>query len=206
MENKKFNNRPNDHVSYYFYSQYSGTKIRQDFFISRSCAVVGVILAYTSTGMRVLIEKRSNKMMDEASKVGIPCGYLDWDETLYEAMMREVYEETSFYIPDYEKYVIFDNNKQPFFVKDNPKTDKRQNVSHIYLTVFDFQDSQQAIDAFPADIEKYSDKEIAWIKWMKLLDFYSTRQDYEWAFNHDETIESAIKFYNKNFDYKKRNE
>jgi len=206
MEKPKFNNRPNDHVIYQFYSQHSGVKIKQDFFISRACAVVGVVLAYTSKGMHVLIEQRSNKMMDEANKFGIPCGYLDWDESLYEAMMREVYEETSFYIPDYEKYVIFDNNKQPFHVKDNPKTDKRQNVSHIYLTVFDFQDSQQAIDAFPVDIENFKCRETALVRWMKLVNFYNTRQNYEWAFNHDETIESAIKFYNKNFKYEKINQ
>jgi ADP-ribose pyrophosphatase YjhB (NUDIX family) len=205
METSKFKNKPNAHVKYY-YSDERGLKVQQDFFVSRSCAVVGVVLAYTATGMHVLIEKRSDKMMDEASKVGIPCGYLDWDETLYEAMMREVYEETSLYLPDYEKYVIFDNDKQPFFVKDNPKSDKRQNVSHIYLTVLDFQDSQQAIDAFPVNIENFTCRETAWVKWMKLLDFYNVREGIAWAFNHDETIESAVKFYNKNFDYKKRNE
>jgi 8-oxo-dGTP pyrophosphatase MutT (NUDIX family) len=201
MENKKFNNRPNEHVMYYYHSPHSGVKVKQDYFVSRACAVVGVVLACTPNGMCVLIEKRSDKMMDEAGKVGIPCGYLDWDETLYEAMMREVYEETSLYIPDYEKYVIFDNNKQPFHVKDNPKTDNRQNVSHIYLTVLDFNGESKADrESFPADIENFTCRETAWVKWMKLLDFYNTCQNYEWAFNHDETIKSAILFFNKNFN------
>lgn len=198
---KKFNNRPNDHVSHYYHSPHTGIKVKQDYFISRACAVVGVVFAHTSYGMMVLLEKRSDKMMDEAGKIGIPCGYLDWDETLYEAMMREVYEETSLYIPDYKKYVAFDNNKQAFHVKDNPRTDKRQNVSHIYVTVFDFESSEEAIFAYPSNIEEYTNKEIAWVKWMRLTEFYETRNNYQWAFNHDETIDSALKYYNN-----KRNE
>jgi ADP-ribose pyrophosphatase YjhB (NUDIX family) len=131
-------------------------------------------------------------------KIGLPCGYLDWNETLYEAMIREVYEETSLFMPDYEKYVIFDNNKQPFFVKDDPKADKRQNVSLLFITAYDFINEP---DVFPlAEIEAFSCKETAMVKLMNLSEFYGTSMNYEWAFNHDETIKSAMQFFNRNFN------
>jgi len=137
-------------------------------------------------------------MRDEAGKIGVPCGYLDWDETGYFGMMREVYEETSFFMFDYEKHLIFNNNKQPFFVKDDPKADKRQNVSLLYLTAYDF---HETTDAFPlAEIEAFTCKETAWVKWMKIVDFYGTHTQYDWAFNHDETITMAMQFFNKNFN------
>jgi len=195
---KRFNNKPNDHVTYGFNSEQIGIKIKHNFFVSRSCAVVGIVFAITGEGtVNVLIAKRSNKMLDEPNKVGIPCGYLDWNETLYEAMMREVYEETSLYLPDYEKYLLFNNNKQPFLVKDDPKRDKRQNISHLYVNVYDFRDHQ---DKFPVDVEEFSCKETTWVKWIKYVDFLNTIEDYKWAFNHDETIKTALQFFNKNFN------
>jgi hypothetical protein len=112
-------------------------------------------------------------------------------------MMREIWEETSLDLRDYEKLLIFNNNKQPFFVKDDPKADKRQNVSLLYISAYDFQGK---MDLFPADIESFTCKETEWVKWMKLVDFYGTSMNYEWAFNHDETIKSAIQFFNKNFN------
>ena len=68
---------------------------------SRSVAVVGVIVAidkHTSLSylgckdIYVLAEKRSRNM-DSPGKWCLPCGYLDWDETGPEALIREVYEE-----------------------------------------------------------------------------------------------------------------
>jgi ADP-ribose pyrophosphatase YjhB (NUDIX family) len=146
--------------------------------------------------LRILISKRSEKMRDEAGKVGVPCGYLDWDESGYFGMMREVYEETSFFMPDHEKQLLFNNDKQPFFVKDDPKADKRQNVSLLYLSVYDFQGK---MDLFPVDVEGFTCKETAWVKWMKVAEFYGTYMKYEWAFNHDETIKSALQFFHRNF-------
>ena len=131
METPKFNNKPNAHVRYN-YNDGSGVKIDQDFWISRSTAIVGVVLASTRDGLQILITKRSKKMRDEANKVGVTCGYLDWGETRYEAMIREVYEETSLYLPEYEKMLIYNNNQEAIIIKDNPNTDKRQ-MFHIYF-------------------------------------------------------------------------
>jgi ADP-ribose pyrophosphatase YjhB (NUDIX family) len=194
MNVPQFKNRPNYHLRYN-YNDGRGLKIDQDFWISRSVAVVGVVLADTVEGLKVLIAKRSQRMLDEAGKWGVPCGYLDWDETTHEAMVREVYEETSVYLPDIEKQLMFDNNKQPIQITDDPNS-KRQNVSLIYLSTYDFLDK---MSKFPLHAEGFTSKETALVKWMKMIDFYSTCNEYSWAFHHDDTIKDAIKFFNKNF-------
>jgi 8-oxo-dGTP pyrophosphatase MutT (NUDIX family) len=193
MTTPKFNNVPNAHLKYY-YSDMKGLTINQDYFISRAVAVVGVVFAFAMDGMYVLVTKRSQKMRDEAGKIGVPCGYLDWNETRHEAMTREVYEETSFYLPDYGKYLIFNNGGEPFRTKDKPEEDKHQNISHLYLSVFDFHTNMQD---FPLAVQSFSCKETEWVKWMKLDEFYATYKNYYWAFNHDETIRNAVEFNTK---------
>ena len=192
MDSPKFNNRPNAHVKYY-YSDERGVKVQQDFFVSRATAVVGVVFAFTSDGPKILISKRSGTMRDEPNKYGLPCGYLDWNETRHEAMIREVYEETSLYLPDYNKYLLFNNDGEPFKTKDKPEEDVRQNISHIYLSVFDF---TIYMEKFPIGVEYFTCKETALVKWMGLEEFFSTYPKYEWAFNHDETIKAAFAFFN----------
>lgn len=193
MEKRKFKNRPNEHLMLGLDT--SNHKIRRDIWISRAPAVVGIIFAFgIEGGSRVLIIKRSKKMREEPNKYGAPSGYLDWDESGFEGMTREVCEETSLYLPYYDPFLIFDNNKQPFFVQDDPKKDKNQNVSLTYLLAFDFISDPES---FPLAIEKYTDHETAEVKWLKLTDFFNESR--EWAFNHDERIIMAHKFFNKNF-------
>lgn len=196
MSTPKFKNRPNAHVKYY-YNDGNGTTINQGFFVGRATAVVGVVLAITGDGnLNVLISKRSNKMRDEAGKFGVPCGYLDWNETRHEAMIREIYEETSLYLPDYVKQLLFNNYGQPFRVKDSPAEDMRENVSHLYVTVLDFRNTPED---FPEEVEKFTCSETALVKWMTYADFNVQRLNYEWAFNHDQTIMDAIHFFNVNY-------
>ena len=187
-----FKNKPNPHLMHH-YNSGDGVKVHQDFWISRAPAVVGIIFAFgVEGGARVLVIKRSPKMRDEPNKYGAPSGYLDWDENAFDAMVREVYEETSMYLPDYDPFLTFNNYEQPFYVHSDPETDKNQNVSLTYIMVYDF---HKEPDFFPADIEKYSDHETAKVEWLKLQDFYNS--NYEWAFNHNKRIEMALRYYNK---------
>ena len=133
-------------------------------------------------------------MRDEPNKHGLPCGYLDWNETRHEAMIREVYEETSMYLPEYDKYLLFNNEGKSIISKDNPAQDKRQNITEIYFSVFDF---CEAMEKFPIDIENFSCKETEFVRWIKIDTFYATSDNYQWAFHHDETIKNAVEFYNK---------
>lgn len=192
MEKPKFNNTPNDHIIVRHITNQGSHKI--DAWVSRSVAVVGIVFIIVENTMKVLIGKRSKNMLDEAGKYGIPCGYLDWDESAFEAMTREVYEETSLYLPEYKDYLIYNNCEQPILIRDNP-TNNRQNVSLIYLSVYNMNDRP---DLFPNHVLNYSDKETEKVEWMKIVDFYlKYEKEYQWAFNHNETIKVAIKHFNK---------
>lgn len=179
METPKFHNRPNPQI-----------------WISRAPALVGVIFMIHPTAMHVLIIKRS-EIMDEPNKFAAPSGYLDWDETGYEGITRELFEETSFYLPEYEKFCVFDNNKESFFTQTNPKADKKQNVSIYYISLYDFTEN---VDKFPFDIEKFKCNETAEVKIMPVKTFFNSQLD--WAFHHDERIKQALEFLNKNYKLK----
>lgn len=178
MEKIKFNNRPNE---------YDG----KGYFISRSVSLDGIVFVMKPDGIYVLTVKRSN-MMDNAGKWCLPCGYLDWDESVYDGMLREVYEETSFFIPMYEGYIIFDNNKQPFFVKSDPNT-PRQNVALAFINIIDFRQSKEEYLRFMNDVESYTCKEVSEIKWLNINDVGKK----EWAFNHNQLISQGLIFYHE---------
>ena len=84
------------------------------FWESRSVAVEIVVLALYKKEVYVLIEKRSNTMMDSPGKFCMPSGYIDYNESGWEAAIREVYEETGIYLPDYDHLLVTNNNKEPF--------------------------------------------------------------------------------------------
>lgn len=187
-----FKNKPNPHVVYNI-QENDKTVVNHNYWISRAPAVVGIIFAFgVEGGPRVLVIKRSENMPDEPNKYGAPSGYLDWDENAFDGMTREVYEETSLYLPDYNPFLIFNNYEQPFYVHSDPTTDPMQNVSLTYVMAYDFKGHQ---DFFPSDIEEFTDFETSKVEWLKLQDFYNS--NYEWAFNHDKRIEMALRYYKK---------
>jgi len=156
----------------------------KDIWESRSPAVVAFIFALYKDELYILGEKRSENMPQGPGRWVAPCGYMDWDESGWNALRREVYEETSFFIDTYKKYIIYDNNKEPFFVKTDPN-ENLQNVALNYSIFFDFDKRKSGI---PYDIEAYSDKEVSQVKWI----LYNEVSKYDWAFEHDIRIEMAI--------------
>jgi len=173
-----------------------GFAIKQDYWISRSSSADGFIFARANNingGMiNVLTIKRSKTMQDEPDKYCVPCGYFDWDENGYEAMIRELYEETTLYLPDYKEFNIFDNYQQSFCTITHP-SNNRQNIELMYIAVLEFGDDK---DSFPMFIENYSNNEITEVKWMSWYDFVNASNDLEWAFNHNIRIHDALLYYN----------
>lgn len=194
-----FNNKPNDRISVRYETQNNIQYI--DYWISRSMAVDGLIIIKYKNSLYCLIVKRSKKMKDEPLKYCIPCGYLDFNETLFDAMIREVYEETGFYINNYQNCIINDNQK-PFIIKDNPKYFK-QNVSFIYLTLMDFDKYNYEL---PLYVEGHDTWETEYAEWMKISDLYKNNfMNNQFAFNMEETIKKAVDYITDNriFDGKK---
>lgn len=171
-----FKNRPN---------KFHKDKDGKAFWESRSVAVEAVVFAIYGEHAYVLIEKRSAKMMDSPGLWCVPCGYLDYDESGWEAIVRELYEETGLDVEAYNASIIATNNRQPFGVITDPRQN-RQNVVLEYCIVMDFNKSMQK---FPDYVSSYKNKEIAEIRWMPFDD--RTNSEYVWAFNHDERIAEA---------------
>ena len=148
---------------------------------SRSVAVVGVIFFRVAEQILVLAQKRSQKM-DAPGKFCVASGYLDWDESGKDGLIREVYEESGLYLPNIEnrKYHL-DNN--PFYVKSEPD-EHLQNVALNYSGFYDFEGGDWKL----LELEKFKNDEIEFIKLIPLKEI----DKYEWAFNHDTRIKMAV--------------
>ena len=163
------------------------------FWESRSCAVEINLFAIYKSEIYILIEKRSTTMMDCPNLWAIPSGYLDYDESGWEAAMREVYEETGLDITKYKDSIVENNYEDVFHVITHP-SHNRQNVILEYCVILDFDKSGQK---FPIELEEYKNKEIDKIQWLNMRELDHNK--YEWAFNHNERIQNAFNKFKKHF-------
>ena len=118
-EQPKFTNRPNPKI----YSQNG-----EVFYHSRADAVVAEICLYDiqQKTWSILLMQRGLKDQEFAGYWALPSGYLDWNETLYQAMMREVCEETGVWLPmviQQSTSVLAD--QQPWRIADAPTGQKK---------------------------------------------------------------------------------
>jgi 8-oxo-dGTP pyrophosphatase MutT (NUDIX family) len=172
--NPVFKNRPNPEY------QIEGKTIWN----SRSVAIVGIILAKFDKEIYALIERRSDTMLDQPGKWCLPCGYIDWDENGWQAITRELYEETSFYLPNYDKFLITRNHKQPFYV-NTETTENRQNIVLYFGMVYNFK------EGLPLSVLSHKDPEIADVKWVRLNEI----NRYSLVFGHDRRIIRAEEYF-----------
>lgn len=153
---------------------------------SRSPAVVAVIMAIDKNinNKYILIEKRSDIMPMEPGKWALPGGCIDWNENGWNALRREVYEETSFLIDTYKDYMIYNNNKEPFFVETEPSKSSQMIILN-YALYFFFNK-----EYFPNYVENYSNEEVTKVKWAKLDEVLSKK--YNMAFEHEEIVKIGV--------------
>lgn len=85
----QFKNRPNRRIVH------EG----REYWISRAMAVVAIVITETPEQRYVLLGKRGKGTPDFQGYWCLPCGYLDWDESGTEAVLRELYEETGLEVP-----------------------------------------------------------------------------------------------------------
>ena len=146
----------------------------REFWISRSVAVVPVVIinSIKENNTYVIANKRGKGVPNEAGKWNVPCGYLDWDETVEEAAEREIFEETGYIIPAI-KFKVYGLNS-------NPK-EYHQNVSirmWAFLLVNSLNDLKKGK---PTGGEK---NEVEEVKLIPIADIGK----YDWAFGHDKRI------------------
>ena len=148
----------------------------REHWISRSIAAVVCIIAKDKSGDEYVLAVQRGKGTPDPEYVGkycMPCGYLDYDETVAQAAQREVKEETglTFPVTDFKLVTI----------NDNPFDDKRQNVTFRYLVKSDVLVNELELMFTTKNSEK---DEVSGIRFIKL----SNIELYEWAFNHETLI------------------
>ena len=148
----------------------------REHWISRSIAAVVCIIAKDKSGDEYVLAIQRGKGTPDPEYVGkycMPCGYLDYDETVAQAAQREVKEETglTFPVTDFKLVTI----------NDNPFDDKRQNVTFRYLVKSDILVNELELMFTTKNSEK---DEVSSIRFIKL----SNIELYEWAFNHETLI------------------
>ena len=90
----KFNNRPNICHNIPAKTE-TGLETTRILWESRSVAVVCVVLLWKPFCKEpwVLVSQRGPNSADYQGLYNVVCGYLDWDETGFEAVLRETWEE-----------------------------------------------------------------------------------------------------------------
>ena len=157
---------------------------------SRSTAVNLVVLMVRNfySDPYVLVSKRGPKAADYQGYYNVIAGYLDWDETGSEAVIRETWEECGLDLSEImkENTILRSNLDQPWNVKTDPASN-RQNVSLRYgVKILTHKDNLPLLNTENNEIEG----EVEDPQWMPI----NRINNYKWAFDHDLLIKEYIKF------------
>lgn len=174
----KFNNKQNEPIQ-----RSNGDTIWH----SRSCAVVTTVCCYIQGEPHILLAKRGEGCPDEVGKWNLPCGYLDWNETLTEGAEREVYEETGVSLRKIignEENIISNHMHEPWKVNSqiSKRTSSKQNISHHFYLIYTSKE-------IPKTSTDYCEpNEIEAIQWVTL----SALKSLDFAFEHDVVIHEFL--------------
>ena len=144
------------------------------YWVSRSIAVLGLVLSRKDGEWYVLVNKRGEGCPDFNGMWNIPCGYLDYNETTKEAVAREVHEECGLDI-DPSLFTLF-------AVNDDPK-DAHQNVTLRYIAKL-----PTHYMYLPLSNKDSEEDEVEGIKWVNIKDI----DNYQWAFNHYDLLKNTL--------------
>lgn len=154
---------------------------------SRSVAVTAVVLAWDAENgvVRALVGERG-PAVDHPGAWCLPCGYLDWDESLVEAVHREVFEETGLDVPALVASGEAVVSSEPVFIDGGPEA-HRQNVTARFVI-----ELRRVVEATTANAEP---DEVVRLEWLAVSeDAIRTRG---WAFHHDEILRELAVFYGR---------
>lgn len=183
-----FKNRPNRPIP---------TPDGETVWVSRSVALVGQVCVYNAHHKQwyVLLVKRGTGTPDFQGYWCLPCGYLDWDETLTEGFLREVFEETGLYLPALSQHLHFgfshssltqpdyaqadQTQTMPWAISDNPGNGK-QNISMHFAVLFTWHH-----DSLPDLSDAHCEpNEVADLQWAPIEEAMAMTM----AFNHQQRV------------------
>lgn len=158
---------------------------------SRSCGVAGMVIVRDVIKRKfcrvveykdyVLLTKRGKSCDDNVGKFCMPCGFLDYDETLYDACRREIWEEAGVDVSDADQWLSNMDTGQPAWVGSNPSVGG-QTVSCYFKFTYVIHDGSE----FPStSLEHCLPGEVEEIRWVPVDD--AIKMDL--AFNHAKVIE-----------------
>ena len=159
------------------------------YWISRAMAVCGIVIVRdNNNNYYVLVNKRGEGAPNYKGCWNLICGYLDWDETLKEAVSREVLEETKVDIPP--------SLWEFTYLADDPNKDDLQNVTVRYKTIITMDQFKRFSEVGKNKIAAYGGEvnEVADI-WLMPLNKESI-DSVEWAFNHKDIVKYEMLRYN----------
>jgi 8-oxo-dGTP pyrophosphatase MutT (NUDIX family) len=133
-----------------------------------------VTIAFVTWRGKILIVKRGESVT-ETGKWCLPCGYVDYDETIEESIGREIWEETGI---DVRNFIDL-NSLKPVRIFSDP-IGKKQNIHMDYI--INLKDSDEPkIDMTIIDRLETTD-----VKWISFEEVGS----YQFAFKHEEKIKN----------------
>jgi 8-oxo-dGTP pyrophosphatase MutT (NUDIX family) len=180
---KKFKNRENEHIVL------DGDR---HVWLSRSNTVAAQVCLFNKEDgcWYVLLNQRGPNTPDAQGLWNFPCGYLDWDETLAEAMVREVWEECGLYLPDLAAMKGFNqancdcvkdinsNEIKPWYISD--KLRGIQNITFHYSVLINWE-SRPFPKLSPENCEPGEVSDIDWVK-------IESAKSMDLAFSHNERL------------------
>lgn len=154
------------------------------YWVSRSMAAAVYVFAFIGKEVYVLANKRGPGLPTNVGKWNCPSGYLDFNETLEECAIREVFEETGY------KITTENGGLKLIEIDSQPTRKGMQNVlvRYTFGKVFRTLD-----DAYEGITSEHSEpNEVDDIKWISLKDL----DKYEWVSEkHKQKILTAYETY-----------
>ncbi|MEM6254020.1 MAG: NUDIX hydrolase [Cyanobacteria bacterium P01_D01_bin.156] len=155
----------------------------EELWISRSITVLAILVFVQGGKAYVPLNKRGPDLPSEVGKWCLAGGYLDYDETVGGAVLREVWEELGIDLSYFQaKHRLEGSLDQPSLVFSEPL--RSQNVTmHYPLMVF-----LEADSALPALEPQVSLGEVTEVGWFTVEDALTM----ELAFNHQDILRRCL--------------
>lgn len=166
----------------------------EELWISRSVVVICVVARITDDNKIEILAEKRGPLVSATGLWCFPCGYLDYDEDLTDAVIREVQEETGYTL----------ERKDVKFIDINSKPEgKKQNVGIRHIAFID--NDKKQISDFELDTN-----EVTELKWIEIGESVGNIFNIDvnkldcvkWAFNHKSLIIHIINEYCNRYGYK----
>lgn len=146
----------------------------KQYWISRSIAVVGIVLKFCHNQWYVLANKRGKGCPDFQGYWNCTCGYLEYDRTCVQQIVAEYVEECGF---------ITEESRWNFLGYNDSPSENKQNVT---LRFYYFADNDEDFDLAKrkgGEIDEVED-----VKWVPVNEV----PNYQFAFGHQNLIHLVI--------------